>query len=346
MMRFKPTLPVKSIVTGCLFLLVLLSLRPYQATAAAPDLPPYIQRFPNGWIDWGNGYIYGVGRAYLNNNGDSKIRTSRAAGILAAGNIVKIAAGINLDDRQTLQSLGNQQFIIHLKATLTSETDQSSLLRDRQGSYYEVVQKTPINGVKGLTARVLTSLPATLPDWKPISNQSAQPDAEAEDLPWLVLDARHLVQQRAVAPAILPKIVSSAGQTVYSPERVDPNALLQQGMIRYFVTSESKAQLEARLDADHALFAEIQRFLSLSEACADDFPKRKQRPRLIVTDVQEAQGLSRTNLIISEADAQKLLNDAQTNKILEKCRVIVLVSSPIGGIEGALPCHLAIRIPD
>lgn len=327
-----------------LFLPAILSLHPFPAPAATPNLPPYIQRFPNGWIDWGNGYIYGVGHAYLNKNGGSRIRASRAAGVLAAGNIVKIAAGINLDDRQTLKSLGNQQFIIHLKANLTSETDKSSLLQDQQGPYFEVVQKTPINGVKGLTARVLTAIPATLPNWKPISPQATQFDSGTEDLPWLVLDARHLSQKR-VTPAILPKIVSNTGQTVYSPDRVDPQALLHQGMIRYFVTSESKEQLEAKVGVDPSLLAEIQRFLSISEACADGPPKRTKRPQLIVKEVQDVQGLSRTNLIISEADAQKLLNDTQSNKILEKCRVIVLVSSPIGGIEGSIPCYLTSRTP-
>ncbi|MEJ2199915.1 MAG: hypothetical protein P8X63_02710 [Desulfuromonadaceae bacterium] len=49
--------------------------------------------------------------------------------------------------------------------------------------------------------------------------------------------------------------------------------------------------------------------------------------------VQNLQGLSRTNLVISEKDAQELKQEDASSQILQKCRVIIIVSSPIGGIE-------------
>jgi hypothetical protein len=71
--------------------------------------------------------------------------------------------------------------------------------------------------------------------------------------------------------------------------------------------------------------------------------RRKKRERYIVTDVTAIQGLARTNLVVSAQDAMNLKAEDVSSKILQKCRVLVIVSSPIGGIEGTLPTQLAMN---
>jgi hypothetical protein len=61
-----------------------------------------------------------------------------------------------------------------------------------------------------------------------------------------------------------------------------------------------------------------------------------------VTNVKQIQGLKKTNLIISEGDAKRLKQEDSSSKILKQCRVIVVVSSSVGGIEGALQDLLAL----
>ena len=45
--------------------------------------------------------------------------------------------------------------------------------------------------------------------------------------------------------------------------------------------------------------------------------------------------------MISAEDAVKLKAEDSSSRILKKCRVVVIVSSPIGGVEGTIPTLLA-----
>ena len=62
--------------------------------------------------------------------------------------------------------------------------------------------------------------------------------------------------------------------------------------------------------------------------------RRKKRGKYIIKNVREAKGLMKTNLVISESDARDIRNEDASSQILKKCRVIVIVSSSLGGIEG------------
>ena len=50
----------------------------------------------------------------------------------------------------------------------------------------------------------------------------------------------------------------------------------------------------------------------------------------------------RANLVISESDARNIREEDASSQILKKCRVIVIVSSSIGGIEGRFLPHIAL----
>jgi hypothetical protein len=51
--------------------------------------------------------------------------------------------------------------------------------------------------------------------------------------------------------------------------------------------------------------------------------------------------LAKTNLLVNAEDAKALQVEDASSQILKKCRVVVIVSSPVGGVEGALPMMLA-----
>jgi hypothetical protein len=71
-------------------------------------------------------------------------------------------------------------------------------------------------------------------------------------------------------------------------------------------------------------------------AWAQDGRKRKKRGSFVIAGAQQAQGLRKTNLIISEKDARKIRAEDASSDILKECRVIVVVSGTVGGIEGKL----------
>jgi hypothetical protein len=83
------------------------------------------------------------------------------------------------------------------------------------------------------------------------------------------------------------------------------------------------------------------RFLGPPWAVAQEKADRKRQRKYVVKDVTQIEGLMKTNLVISEADAKEIREEDASSQILKKCRVIVAVSSSLGGIEGGFPARLA-----
>ncbi len=320
----------------------------------------FIEKHANGWIDWDKGLIYGIGRGYLAKNRNNRPLSQGVAGVLASGNIVKLASGIHLDEARTLESLGGDRVTIKLEAFLRDREYQSEFVDDGSDPYYEVIKVAEMKGLSGLTAKLLKQLDNE-PSWRDFPVQTLKPRAELDDQdqPWLVLDARDLANNDRVEPAIFPKIVGENGEPVYELSRVEEAALVNRGMMRYVVSDKSAAELRA----DHRLldrllakaapvwggvgeaWAEtVEKTLEIPVAPAPATPprqRREKRGQYIVKNVTGVQGLARTNLVISSRDAMALKAEDAASRILRKCRVLVIVSSPIGGIEGALPTRLA-----
>ena len=89
-----------------LLILILLILSIAGESRADERLLPYVEKHANGWIDWDKGLIYGIGQGFLSKNNNSKPRALGAAQLLASASIVKLAAGIHLDDQNTLETIG------------------------------------------------------------------------------------------------------------------------------------------------------------------------------------------------------------------------------------------------
>ncbi|HJZ12540.1 MAG TPA: hypothetical protein VJ521_10340, partial [Acidobacteriota bacterium] len=64
--------------------------------------------------------------------------------------------------------------------------------------------------------------------------------------------------------------------------------------------------------------------------------KRRQGYKPLVVTAAEAGGTLQTNLIISEEDAKKLKAVDDKTNVLKECKVVVVVSSEVGGLEGRL----------
>jgi hypothetical protein len=308
---------------------------------SAPAFTPFIEQFASGRIDWDSGQIYGVGRAYLDANGNSAIKARKAADLLASANIVRLATGIRLDDKQTLAALGRQHATLRLEAMLRDEAITNILVDDGKRPYFEATRMAAIKGISGLSAKLLTALQEYDMEWRlqPSSELPAEPDTDDE--PWLVLDARSLPPEAALQPALFPKIISRDGEVIYQLRQVAADALARQGMARYVLAEQENLGQQSKGAGSLAatFLAALDRLLGPAEAVADG-PRQKRR-RYIVTEVSQAVGLTQTTLMISAQDAKRVKEENRSSAILKKCRVIVVMSSPTGGIEGRLPGFLA-----
>jgi len=302
----------------------------------------FIQKFATGRIDWDRGIIYGTGRAYLDQNARSVPMAMRAAQLVAAGNILKLAAGVNLDDRRKLGQLGNGNFVIRLKAFLRFTEHQARLVDNAPRPYYEVTRKTHLSGISGLNVQVLKQMSSGAEGFR-LPPRPAEPVVEGADAPWLVLDARDLPGSERVTPALFPKIVTDHGNAVYEIGTINPAALEKRPMVSYVESADDLDRLQS-LGLTAGRLAELAELVfGARTAVAQDGKARTKRRRFIVKKAAGVKGLARTNLVISQNDAMALQAEDAASRILKNCRVIVIVSSPVGGVEGRSPLYLSVR---
>ena len=300
---------------------------------------PHIQHYSQGWIDWDKGLIYGTGRAYVDGSNSSRIKATSAAKLVAAANIVKLASGIQLDDRHTLEKLGNGTFAIKLKAFLRYREYQRNFVRDVSQPYAEVTLVTPMHGVEGLTAQLLKQLKKQPLQWQkfpvpgPVVGQQTDPNA-----PWLVIDTRQLPRTASVEPSLFPKVSTSSGQTIYDLNRVNESAHTKRGLARFVHSNASMDQIVMNLEMEQLQNKSQWQLLVqwLNPVATAWAGHRTKRPRYIVTSALQVRGMAKTNLVISSSDAQRLRHEDAASQILKECRVIIITSAPIGGIEGHL----------
>ncbi len=302
----------------------------------------FIQTFATGRIDWNNGIIYGTGRAFLDQNAQSRPMAMRAAKLIAASNILKLAAGVNLDDRHKVGQLEGGNFVIRLKALLRFAEHDARLVDNTDRPYYEVTRKTTLAGIKGLNVQILEQVNTSAPEGLQFPQNWAEPIRESDEDPWLVLDARGLENHAAVQPALFPKIILPTGEAIYNLDAINPAALEIRSMIRYVESADDLKHLQGLNASSDSLAMLIDRLFHPSAAQAeDDGLTRKKRRRFIVQKAKGLQGLTRTNLVISQTDARALQQEDAASRILKNCRVIVIVSSPVGGVEGSRPSRAA-----
>ncbi len=300
----------------------------------------FIEHAPNGKIDWHNGYFYGIGIGYPHLNYGSKARALRVAQAGALSSILQVASGLRVDDRHTLADMEKEKLIIQIKGLVHYEPWERKFIKKGDHPFFRVVYRAPMTGVEGLTQRLLNQLRTKSSSWQDIPKPGSLDISEEKSAPWLVLDARGLEKQSRVNPALFPKIVTEKGETLYEVKSVDETALMKRGMARYVVSDMSQEELV--LCPARRPLARLMDLVFPGAAYAQERQKRKKRGRYIIKDVQQVQGLMQTNVVISEVDAKSIQKEDASNQILKKCRVIVIVSSSIGGIEGKIIKHLAL----
>jgi hypothetical protein len=301
---------------------------------------PYLESRSNGQVDWDNGYFYGVGLGSLKLNNNSQAQALRVAQAGALSAILQVAAQIRVDEQRTLLDLEQQQIIIRLQGLIEYEPFDQKTIQKNGEIYEQVTYRAPLRGVKGLTRQLLTYFRENVTPEQETPVPQTRAEAE-ESLPWLVLDARGLAPNRSPQPALFPKIITENNEIVSDVNTVDEQALVEQGLIHY-VVSDKKPE-EISLLRFRNLLAVFRKLWGPASAWAQGSNPPPKRGHYIIKNVQQTQGPDRTTLVISAADARALQSDPETNQALQKCRVIVVVSSSVGGVEGLLPEGLAQR---
>jgi hypothetical protein len=308
--------------------------------AESPKFQSFIEHFPKGKIDWEKGYFYGEGIGYPHQNDSSKAKALKVAQAEALSAILQVASKLRVDDQNTLADLEKEKAIIRIKALVHYEPFKREFISEKGHPFFRVTYRAPLTGIKGLTKQLLTHLRSKPPPWQDFP-KPGHPELDDDSLPWLILDARGLEPQVQVQPAIFPKVVSESGETVYQVSQVEEDALVERGMARYVVSDESQEELTT--GSIRRPLAWLLKLIFPDSVYAQEKEKRKKRGLYVVKDVKRAEGLMKTNLVISEGDALSIKAEDASSQVLKKCRVIVVVSSAVGGVEGRLMEYLALN---
>lgn len=291
----------------------------------------FVQKYPQGEINWGDGFIIAHGRGEITDvgpNGENK--ASRAAEVDAKAHLLEIIKDIPLDDRS---KMGQEERISFALEGFVQGSE--TVAKSKTGTTIHVTVQAPIRGVKGLTMAVLgfyTPPPPPPPPPAPPAAKKEEPEkkpggvaqAEKKQPPLtdprlftgVVIDARH-VQANA---SLFPKVTDKNKQEVYTVGKVNKEDLQRRGMASYAVVSRDATI--SRL-FPKALVIPV----SYQAQTAQPAGQRRQGANPIVVPVETAEGSLQTNLVISEQDADKLRQLSEQTNVLKECRVVIVLGA-------------------
>jgi hypothetical protein len=176
--------------------------------------------------------------------------------------------------------------------------------------------------------------PKTGTEGQAIPTPEPQKQPSTQSYTGVVIDAR----KTSATPALFPTVKDTQNQDVYNVSQANKDDLQNRGMASYAVVSRDASISK--------LFPHAALVVQASFVPADQTPKptaqpavgqkRRQGYKPLVISAADASGKLKANLIISEADAKKLRELDQKTNTLKQCRVVVVVSSEVGGVEGKL----------
>lgn len=275
---------------------------PSLAVAQAWTAPKPTDKVEGG-INWTTQVItasaVGVAPPYAVSVEHGRALAIQAGAVLARQELLAVARGMVIDSRTTVQAAMVANSVTEARVSGVIRGAQVVGTRDLGGGAVEVTVAIPATGEFAdlLLPRppqpvppggVVTPAPAPAPV---VPTPAPRPTTVVAVFTGLVVDARGL----GIKPAMAPKILSEGGQEVYGFSVVDRNWVIQQGMAGY----------------------------------AKDLPAAQAHSRVtdkpLTVKAVAAAGTNKTDVVISNTDAQLLLGAAQNLEFLGKARVMLVV---------------------
>ena len=274
-------------------------------------------------VDWEAGTYTAPGMVKVPDPGEiAWQKAERGARATAAGNAVKLAASLRLDEGRLLEVRSGE---VGLEAHVQGA--QFEIVRQRETMWCCATATVPLSGVSGLVARVVAiergSYQRLGQAYVP-----AQKCALAGKTTDVIVDAR----STNLEPAILPKIKTADGRIVYDVASVDP-AKGENGIAQYAVSDEPLGALLERFRVPAGRRVEVAFLDSPIVLLAQRRGERVVRP-VIVKNVDQGQTV---DVVVSEADAAKIAAAEEQDGVLKDARVIVVVGSQVAGKRGQAP---------
>lgn len=244
-----------------------------------------------GNIDWTEGVIQatGIGAPPEDFYGKPQARPMalRAAEIDAYRKLLEVVKGVRIDSRTVVEGYAVKSDVVRTQVEGMVEGAQVVNKKYLSDGSVEVTVQMSLHA--GFAQLMLPSEIQQVEMIRPLpgTNQGAGGRAYTG----LVVDARGL----GARPAMSPKIVDESGKEVYGSAYVSREFAVQQGMSGY----------------------------------ARDLTAAQQNPRVtndpLLVKGLRTQGAGKSDIVISNADAAKILSSSENLSFLQKCRVMIVL---------------------
>ena len=265
----------------------------------------WVEKVGQGSVNWSQGYIEAVGIGAVPDRSIGKANARpmamRAAKVDAYRNLLEITKGVQIDSATTVKDFMVESDIINSKVEGLVKGAQQVKTEYMSDGTVEVTLRMPLYG--GVLAQTIMPLaiakqpappePAPAAPAPVVETPVAPVPAPAGPAAYtgMVVDARG-VQAR---PAMSPRVFDEDGKEVYGSANVDREYAVQQGMSGY-ARDLNAAQSNQRVTANP-----------------------------ITVKALRSSGAGHSDLIISNADAQKIRSAGDNMTFMKKCRVMVVL---------------------
>jgi hypothetical protein len=262
----------------------------------------------NGSVDWTAGIITAVGQGAAPPNAvnaaQARAMAERAATVVAYRNLLEVVQGVRVDSATLVENMVLSSDVIKSQVSGMVKGAQVVKKETAPDGLVEVTVAMKLNGdFSNLVLPKVKAAPpvVALPQTQGGRSFTAQPRSPVPVAPGaavagtvytgLIVDARGT----GVRPAMAPKIRNEEGREVYGSAFVGREYAVEQGMMGYI----------------------------------KDLPAAQTNPRVterpFVVKAVKADGPNKTDLVISNADAQTLHGMKENLNFLEKARVMVVL---------------------
>jgi hypothetical protein len=285
-----------------LMLIIAFSLFLQVGYSTAAENSAYIEILGTGNIDWAAGVFQssGVGSAPEKKGEEFEAERAKAfheSKTQALNNMVALVMATRIDAHSSVRDIASKndrvmakvenlinESKIYKQEYLSDGTIEITLQMNMFGGFAQLILPQEIKQIE--TIKTVSGGKEVLP----IRDSVSPPGIVAESFNGLVVDARGT----QALPAMVPVILDEKGKEVYGPAFVSREFAVQQGLGRYMTDIES----------------------ALKSPVAGSNP-------LLVKGLR-AEGNDRSRIVISNADASRLLSMSENLSFLKKCRVVIV----------------------
>lgn len=257
-----------------------------------------------GAVNWTAERVTAVGVGFppagVTDPARARVMADRAAYLIAVRNLLEVVKGVRIDATTVVKNYMVESDVVQAQVSGFVKGAQIIHRRQHLDGSVEVEVSAPLTGIDGVQQ--------FFQDKVGLGSGRAEEVQDSEGHTSLVIDARGT----GAKPSLFPTITDEQGNVIYSPETVDPGAVVQHGMVRYATVQEKSPSAE---EAPHTLPAVVGR--------------KPLRIKGLATG-----GAVKTTLTISLDDAKKVMQSpGKTAGYLKQARVIILLDAQTAGIQ-------------